>query len=1225
MTIPGFTTELRQTIHLIIEMCWRAFAAVLDMLVTITPMQAAMLFVGVVVFFSTGMLRMQKHLNSTLSEDADDDINPLALEAKYSLPGYLFRGTRFLAMLPAHIVAKIAEAFSSDDDEDDEEEEEPPPVLVPSLGPSLLWAALITAGLAVLGLVADPLIRWRLDLPAHFPTWQYLLFGHRPELGPYLPLETHPYLGAVVVGTFWVFVWSTIARFVRLWHYDDMGTNLIDQIDDQSVLSSWRTHFGVTDLAGRNESFDTWAKWLPLVALPLLGVAFFSLGGDPYRVGLTAFAVAAVAWVSWSLHLRMEGVHRPEKPPEKPDSEEPSEAVAAGWEEVLADLRRVHGVEPPDPAQPVRDVEPLAFSEHDVADDRLISPLLVELLPEPKRLTAMQHDVLTSLSRQSYVHLDPPGDIRSLELGEHAGVDESMMRHRNQIVIASEGAGKTTLGVLAAFNTALIHADGSLVVVRDDATADRLVERMRTTVRPSTLRWNLRVRRVGGDMVEDLAAGIIPDVLVCTVDDLVTTLLDDVETYRPVLENLGLVVVDDLETICGPVEVHTQLAFRRLELRLRQLRDVDEIGEEQAPIFLLLASETMDALPAWARSLCGIDAVPRRFESQSSTQRRERARRARSLVDSGGSTDKKGRHREDDVYTGEGRKRRQVVYDLDDFTTGGDEPLSILELVEACEALAVPWHFRPAGDDRRLLGRSVLPLRNEPQSHVDDPLDAAVVVVEGHATAVQREIDRLGRAGARFSSRFTPERDVDEGDREDRDEESLPDDAEPEEVEPIALVKVVDSDERTALAGIDGGSALGDLVASLPRPFLRPPSGYLTRRHLTGELVQHWTEIADLLEVFGNEIASLLRDLVAEKAVLAEERTELESGQSDYEQHVWLRGLKTELLGDDADDEGALLPPPVENVEVASRDHVAVRERSTLVELMRVDAESARHRFYPGRIFETSRGRHVVVEYADEQSADAEGYEVGDIVAEPFLGTEVTSPRRRVRIDLIVEGGESLAPEPVYFGRAPVGVGLYAVRCRVEHRATFRLHRRTGEIHQRIYRPETERTEAVLRTVALGIHPNIEPEESGAAELTLGAARLIAAALRAIVPLLYRGADKAIGVGLHVEDGGVDNGVVLASTDGVFIYDLHGGANGACRAIERDGVDALLKLSRHLLVELEDHRRLVAMYDEWDAPLDDDGRAEALDAAVRWFESRLGSGDATPTAGGGHGAGEDDR
>ena len=1213
MITPGFLAKIRAMWSTTVEAMWAAFAFFLDLVSHAGPSHTTVvlvLLIGLAIATHTGM---QGHLNRTLEEDAEARINPLILEFRYSMAGFALRFLRFFAMLPGRIFKAVVQSFQDTEDGDEAEEaeeEEPPPLLVPSLGPSALWAALICAGIALFVLLFDPLIRWHIDAPHHFPSWQYLLLGHRPELGPHLPLGQNPWAATIIITGFWLVLWSTTARIVRLCCWSHMGRNIIDAAGDMDTLSSWREYFGVSDLAQRNEAYDTWAKWLPIVAAPLLVVAFATMSGEPYRPDMVGFSVALVVWIAWLVHLNLAGVYRPVQP-RAPEPDEPADAVAPGWGDVLADLQRNHGVQPPELDRRPREIEPLAYSAHSLDNSRLISPLLADLLPDPHRLTAMQYDVLSHLSRESFVHLDPPANTRSLELEGQRDGDVPQLRHRNQIVIAPEGSGKTTLATLACFNAALTHASSSMIVVRNRQRAQKLTKRLRSLVTPSPLRWNLRIRRIGGDLVEDLAEGIVPDILVCDLQSLVTGLLDDIETHEPFLKHLGLIVVDDIETFCGPVETHAQLAFRRLQLRLKELRNADEIGEEQEPIFLLLASETMDELEAWARSLCGIDAVPRRFASQKATWGRERAQKARRNVEEGPASELQTSQR--DVETRDGRKRRQLVYQLNAFAGEDRNPLEIADLIKACEAQAVPWHYRPCGDGRRLLGRSALPLRDEPQSYVESPLQAAVIFLDGHAADVERELARLGRAGARFTSRRpAPPSQVEKNesaDEESADKQALPEEAPADEIEPIALITRVDRDERmlldTARDTVDRASGLEDLVESLPRPFLRPPSGHLKQRHLTSELTQHWTEIADLLDVFGNDVAPLLQRLTRKKAILCEPRTVLDEELRDYDSHVFLRGIQSELRPGKSNGDDALLPARVDQVEVSSRRHVAVREHSTMVELSRVDAESARYRFYPGRIFETSRGRHVVVDYAGEGN---EGFHVGDVIAEPFLGPEITSARRETDLQLVARESEPLMAEPVYLGAEPMGLGLFPVHCRIRHLATFRLAPHSAEIRQRIYASESERRqEAVLRTQALALYPQIEHgKDNDAPVLSVGGARQLAAALRAVTPLLYRGADEAIGIALSADGDLSDIERFLEPTEGVFFYDLHHRGNGAARAIERDGVDALLRLAQHLLSIIDAPRRLLAMHDECVDLMDEDAGATSRENAREWLSSRLG-------------------
>src|SRR5690606_22583560 len=124
-------------------------------------------------------------------------------------------------------------------------------------------------------------------------------------------------------------------------------------------------------------------------------------------------------------------------------------------------------------------------------------------------------------------HTDPPATERALSLGtaggrEGAGDGPDILRHRNQIVLAPESAGKSTLALLAACNHALVHTRATLVVVRDQAAAEAFYTSVVDAVTPSTLRWNIRARKVGNDLVNDLSQGIIPDVVVCSLQQLVT-------------------------------------------------------------------------------------------------------------------------------------------------------------------------------------------------------------------------------------------------------------------------------------------------------------------------------------------------------------------------------------------------------------------------------------------------------------------------------------------------------------------------------------------------------------------------------------------------------------------------------------------------------------------------------------------------------------------------------
>ena len=1205
MTIIALLTDIRALLSLLNELAWRALAFTLDALSSSSPLQVAFVLVALVVTLLATARSMQSELNRTLDRAPETRINPLILELRHTLPGIALRVVIWIVTLPARLLRALLNIFRSNAATQSAPPPEPPPILVPTLGPSYLWAMLITAAIFLLSLALTPLLRWQLDVPAHFPLWSYLAIGHRPELAPFLPLDTYPWLATLLTTSFWLMLWWSFARIVRLTHWNDIGLNLIDRVRSPGTLTSWRTYFAASSLHDLDASFTTWARWLPLAAAPLLVISFSALGAEPYRVNASSFALALVALSAWSLHLTLKGLYRPDTHLEDTKPGAPERSSQTDWLDVLDHLQSTRNLSQPPLARPARPLPGLDFRSLAEDADALISPLLTELLPAPARLTAMQHDVLTHLSHSSFVHLDPPADTRTLGLGQRATPTSSRLRHRNQLIIAPEGAGKSTLGMLAALNNALTHTRSTLFIVRDDARAGHTAEHLRNLLTPSTLRWNLRTRRIDSHLVEDLATGIIPDVLVCDLHELTTAILADIETFRPLLTNLGLIVVDDLHTFCGPVEVHTQLAMRRLDLRLRALRRSDDADERLAPIFLMLATETMDNLPTFARALCGVDAAPRIFTLPSQNQ--DVATPGTLSSPSAPTPGTAAAHASDDSPDTTSAPDQHLIYDLDAFTSTEGTPLSAFDIIAACEACAVPWHWRTAGDDRTHLGRATLPLREEPLHHVDDPLRARVVFIEGHATSVTRQLNALQRAGALLPPQPLPESEA-------------PGNVAP--TNPVALITIIDPIERLALDHLPASERLAPdldhldrptprvdphILTTLPRPFLRPPAGELTRRHLASELTQHTTEVAPLLEVFGNDIAPLLRTLARRGELLLDPRTAISQTTRTYEQRLYVRALESSITPEHASTD-ASLPTPVTQVEVASPHHVCLRERTTLIELGRVDAHSARFLYYPGRIFESVHGRHVVVAYADDSAAQG-AFNVGDIIVEPYLGDDRTAPVRRIHVDLIAAPDRGFTPERHFLGEQPLGLAHFPVQCRLHHRATRRLAPESASIRERIYPRPDDEPPPRMRTRALGIFPNLEAD----ACLSLASARLLAAALRVIIPLVYRGADNAITIALSVAtdipESDLPQDHLLTTTDAIFFIDLHSDGNGASRSIERDGVSLLLRLAWSLLANLPSPHALLNAHDDWDAPLSDEEASSALQGALIWLQNHIHNGD----------------
>ncbi len=1183
---------------------WGALADLLDTLARLSSIAllalAALLAAGVLL----QAWGLQRALNRALLADPSARIRWWRLELGCSLLGLLWapfrlliQGVRRLAILLGGVVKKKQATVES------AAAKEEVSLAVATLGPTFLVGGVTAIALYLLARLGELLLTARMALPGGSPAWQILLLGYRPEMGLFLPLDRHAAaVAALVAAVFWTAVGWWAARVARIVWQGSLGRNLADQRDDSTVLPFWRRKAGATGLVRPDPSYLGWAAWVVAAGVPFLVWAWLSLEGEPFRVRPSEAAMAFVLLLFWAIHLLLRGLERlPVQ--EKPESEL-EDTQANGWIEILKHLKENLQVAEPLQVQPARAVESLQFTQLPAEMGGVISPLVLDLLPSG-RLTVMQRLVLTDLSLQSFVHMEPPVSQETLELtglADEPLQDRSRLRHRNQIVVAPESTGKTTLGLLAAANHVLVHTRSALLVARDDAHEERLQRRIREVLEPSAARWNLRVRRVGGDLMNDLARGIAPDVVVCSLQRLVVHLLGNAEGFAPFLRTLGLIVVDDVESFCGPVEVHAQLAFRRLAARLRQLQGVGELGERGAPLLLALGADSLHDLPAWTKTLCGVDAVTRDFtRGAEETEQREAAEGAA-----------RGVAAQPDEARPAGNL--QVSHRLRDFRTASGELLSAAALVQACEHLSVPWIYRPCGDLRRHLGRRPLLLKDEPRWCVDSPEDACVIFLEGRWSDVRRERRRLRRAGARFRRRRAGEG---EGGPQGNAEDAAG--------EVVAFISLADADEEMAFTQLDRRFGLAEILERLPEPTLRPPSGRVTFSHLAADLVQHWMEVAEVVHVFGQASAPVLRQLARGGLLLTEPRVDVHPGAYEYVRKVYVRALARATaprLGDLA--VPPVLPMPVAEVELVSPRSVAVRDRTRpAAPLARVDASASAFLYYPGRIFADARGSFLVVGRVLADDGEGSALEAGDVLVEPVLTDDVSSPRRLVesRFD---PGSASLdvetaPPEPVLFGRHAIRVGVLPVEVRPRHRATLRLGPVHGEVRQRLVREEA--AALPLQTVGLWIEPDPDLGTAGAGEaprLTFGAARLIAAAFRAILPSMVRGAAESLEVALRV-DGDPAPEAELRRGDGFLIFDLDEGGSGTARSLLRDGVEPLLRLCRLLLERVLDPSRLLALHDHWADPLElIEGAEEATDprAAVErhaelrrkaliWLDSRL--------------------
>src|SRR6185436_13239035 len=578
---------------------------------------------------------------------------------------------------------------------------------------------------------------------------------------------------------------------------------------------------------------------------------------------------------------------------------------------------------------------------------------------------------------------------------------------------------------------------------------------------------------------------------------------------------------------------------------LRQLLAVQELGERSAPLVLVLGADSMHDPGAWARNLCGIDAVVRDFtRSGADLEEREAAELAARGLEA----------RPSEARTAATEHLRkvtagchQVFYRLRDFRSAAGDPASVADLIAACEHLAVSWCYRPCGDGRRRLGRQPLSLRDEPKHCVESPEDACVVFLEGRWSEVWRERQRLRRAGARFSRR--------------RQSGPSAGPAAPQS-ERIALITLVDPDEEMAFTQLDRRFGLTEVLEGLPEPVLRPPSGSIVQSHLAADLVQHWLEVAEVIDVFGHAMAHTLRRLSRGGMLLVDRRKDVHPDAYEYVQKVYVRALARAtaplvhagLQGD------PLLPSRVSQVELVSPRAVAIRNRlQPAVPLEEVDAAAASFLYYPGRIFTDARGSFIVVGRAGEETRqDGVPMDEDDILVEPVLTQDVSSPRRRILCTFDEEHLPLL--EPVLFGRHPLRVGLLPIEVRVRHVATYRLGPLSCDVRQRLLRTDERAAPLPTRGLVLIPNPDFGPgrREDGAPHLLrFDEARLIAAALRAILPSMYRGAAEGLEVALQVT-GRPKPQDHLSAGEGFVLFDVADGGNGMAQAVRRDGLETLL-------------------------------------------------------------------
>ncbi|MEM6797642.1 MAG: hypothetical protein AAF725_26985, partial [Acidobacteriota bacterium] len=476
----AFWQKIAGWARLLAESAWALIGTAHEWLaLAVGPFRAAVLVAGVVLVSYVASHGLQRRLIREVDERAGGPRRPAAapiprIEWRYSLLFplewlfSLYRLVVWLAGLPRRFLRRRSQKGGADVEGGSKKPggSSPAPQLqVPTLGPTFVYAAAIVAGLYWSTRVLEPLARAQLRLADGQSVYQFLFFGHSPFTHFVMPMEDRPYPAVLLSVLFLFACWWTLGNLLRLLRYRKaLELSLAGKPWLVKRLASWTDWAGVSrNLEKPSKSFRLWSGWtLALTSLGLLWAASY-LDGAVYRVRPSAFGCALMLWTSWFVHLRLEGVARLDGP-----RRERGEAAAAGqpgWREVeehlISEGRMARG---PQVSRSRPLISPVAESAERVSpEDGLLSPLALEILKglgsragedrdagaRRAGLTAMQSDVLRRLSLASFVDVDPPPAREGeLELASRASAglrNASGQRQRDQIVLAPEGAGKSTL------------------------------------------------------------------------------------------------------------------------------------------------------------------------------------------------------------------------------------------------------------------------------------------------------------------------------------------------------------------------------------------------------------------------------------------------------------------------------------------------------------------------------------------------------------------------------------------------------------------------------------------------------------------------------------------------------------------------------------------------------------------------------------------------------------
>ncbi|MEC7987001.1 MAG: hypothetical protein VX278_17665, partial [Myxococcota bacterium] len=978
---------------------------------------------------------------------------------------------------------------------------------------------------------------------------------------------------------------------------------------------------GTRDYWSISPDVYNWGRWLVLVGAFALLSGIMGLRSEPYVLSPSLWVLTLLVGASWILSLSLVGIVRIV---ETPKDENPAPSRVPGWPDVMA-----HLVSDPLNANIATPKYQYSLSELDFTDTiepNLVSPLLLELLPsyegEPiGRLTKHQAHVVSHLSEQAckYEKLieRKKRGIGALEVDLTFG---KKTEKTGWLVLLPEGYGKTTTGLLLACNHFLMHSERTIYITRSKEQVERLHRFFIQSIQPTTLRWNVRFSKCNGDFFSSIATEIYPEVLLISLEELSTELLNK-SSLDAFFKSVGQVIVDDAESFVGPVEQHAQFTLRRLKQRLKNARYVESMSDIWNPIFVGLGCDAMHDMKSWATALFSHDLevyhpdTPLRSSAPQLELLGEVITHACTQNTSVSFVDETGEEQasapaegedEDPALSGSGREI--FVYSLNDFGPN----VGLKEIIRACEDVLVPWSFRYCGDAYRHLGLSTMRLKREPLYFRNDITDACVLLIRGNWVHIQKELERLHHFGHRFHQFYDAEQPAPE-----------------KGFTPLVVIYEITFFEENYFSVLQNNEALEFKIEELPRPVVRKPGHWVMKSHLASDLPVNWTEVNDLVFAFGKEVGQVLLELQNLGLIMIEERRELQENDSEYSNRLLIRAMQSAVLTH-YEPQSPLLPPALTQVDVASNQEVILFDETSQRSLGITDGVAAFLQFYIGKMWVSSHGIFTVSSY-DYTGND----QLARVCLEPMIENYVSSPKRRLLFDTPPSVDDV---ETRLFAAYPIGLCLlsWTRSQRAESRGTNLRHEPIGTLlldaitleieERRIFRKKETETlkKQALKTDTLWLYPVFQiPEEDNLkpAELSLGAARLLTAAFRFLLPNIYRDAEHALGVALHlaVEDiKSVTRETPMGTEDAIVFFDLQQDGNGASAALYREGIHMLLLATLYFFQTIEKTELFMRLYDhwpDWSEIAGQEGTSNwdtTVSEAITWLARILGKAEAMP-------------